>query len=222
MKCNLAAGILYQNIDVGLLPSSSPLPLPLWDVNAINHPSLTALDHSLLNSNDFNKFSTFGYPTTTLYGTVKAPSDLLDNSLLNYYHNGRFLKQYFVMEDNFDDLNELNNFLGRYMPFVPANYNVPPASSRPNLGFPIESQQPPPTQSISNLNYFSLPQRQSPVPIQLGSGSLGFIRAPNGGIYLGSGSLGYIDDKTKFLQLNEARNRQSPQASPTHFGETPR
>lgn len=224
MNIDLAAGILYQNYD--LLPTNAPLTLPLWD--PINHQSLTALDQSLLTANDFNKFTAFGpqiYPSTLgTYGTVKAPSDLLDNSLLNYYHNGRYLKQYFVAEDNLDDINELNNFLSRFMPFVPANYNIQPASARPNLGFPTLSQTTPTSPNLPNFNNFYSLQRPQPqpLPLQVGSGSLGFVRLPNGAVYLGSGSLGYIDDKQKLLELNEVRNRQSPQAGPLTFGETPR
>lgn len=225
--------ILYQNIDV--LPPTSPIPISLWD--SVHSPVLSQFDSNTLlaPSDELNKLPGYGtdyyHPQTlsAIYGTVKAPSDVFDDNLLSgYYHNGRYLKQYFVSEENIDDINALNSFLSRFMPFVPANYNVP-ASKLPNLGFPTIAPPPPlapqPTPLPNNPfnNFYSL-QRVAPppAPVQLGSGSLGYVRHPNGAVYLGSGSLGYINDRQKTDEINEARNRQSPQASPLTFGETPR
>lgn len=137
------------------------------------------------------------------------------------------------MEDNFDDLNGLNGFLNRFGPYVPTNFNVPAASSQPNLGFPLlpQSQQPSALQTAPqtftnaaapSINSLYQTTRTQAVPVQLGSGSLGYIRLPNGAVYLGSGSLGYINDQQKVNQLNEIQRRQSPQASPVTFGEVPR
>lgn len=192
----------------------------------MNAPLLSPLDANLVTSNDFGKIN--GYTNDyyhpqavqTIFGTVKSPSDVFDDSLSGYYHNGRYLKQYFVAEENIDDINALNSFLSRFMPFVPNNYNVP-ASKLPNLGFPTVAS-PPPTLPTNPVHDFYSIQRVSPVPVQLGSGSLGYVRLPNGAVYLGSGSLGYTNDRLKSEELNLVRNRQSPQAGPLTFGETPR
>lgn len=219
----LVSAILYQNIEV--LPSARPLPLAIWA--PLNSPSdLAAYDGSLLQSNDISKLNSYGtdyyHPQIlqTTYGTIKSPSDVLDDSLYGYYHNGRLLKQYFVAEENVDDINALNGYLSRFMPFVPeSNFNVP-ASKLANLGFPTSTPQPTPSYSLNN--FFPIQSRISAVPVQLGSGSLGYVRLPNGAIYLGSGSLGYTNDQLKAEQLDQVKNRESPLASPTTFGETPR
>lgn len=233
----LVNAILYQNIEV--LPSPSPLPVSIWA--SVNSPSvLTGYDNGLLPSNDISKLNSYGtdyyHPQIlqTTYGTIKSPADVYDDQLYGYYHNGRLLKQYFVAEENVDDINALNSFLSRFMPFVPpSSYNVP-ASKLPNLGFPSSTPQPaastyptyptnptnPQTYPINDL--YAVQPRISAVPVQLGSGSLGYVRLPNGAVFLGSGSLGYSNDQIKAEQLNQVRNRQSPQASPVTFGETPR
>lgn len=222
LHINFVNGILFQDID---LPKATPLPYSVWD--SVNVPLLSPYDNSLVTSNELTKFGGYGttyyhHPQTvaTVFGTVKTPNDLIDD--YGYYHNGRFLKQYFVAEENVDDINALNSFLSRFMPFVPPNYNVP-ASKLPNLGFPTIS---PPTVPVQNnpINDLYQYQRIAPVavPVQLGSGSLGFVRHPNGAVYLGSGSLGYTNGALKAGELNDIRNRQSPQASPVTFGETPR
>lgn len=227
LHLNRVHGILYQNLD--LLPPPSPpatLPLSFW---GLNPPSLTTYEQNLFTPNEFDKFtygsSIFPYDSTPLYGTVKSPSDAIDNTLYGYYHNGRYLKQYFVAEDNLDDLNALNNYISRFMPYVPSKYNVPAASRQPNLGFPAYTSSPLPTVP-SNLpisNFYSIPRAlTNTAPTQLGSGSLGYIRLPNGAVYLGSGSLGYTNNHQKSNELNEIQNRQSPQAGPLTFGETPR
>ncbi|XP_031617229.1 uncharacterized protein LOC116337069 [Contarinia nasturtii] len=220
---NFVNAILYQNIDV--LPSANPLPISF--LHPSNSPVLAGFtDNNLVTTNDYQKFNHFGYynPQTlsTIYPTVKSPNDVFDDSLYGYYHNGRFLKQYFVSEENVDDINALNSFLSRFMPFVPANYNVP-ASKLPNLGFPTIPTIPTssPTVAIQNNpinDFYSINSvRVAPLPVQLGSGSLGYVRLPNGAVYLGSGSLGYTNERLKTDELNEVRNRQSPQASPLHF-----
>lgn len=229
LHINFVNGILYQDID---LPKATPIPISIWD--SVNAPLISPYDNNLVTSNDLNKFGGYGttyyhHPQTvaTVYGTVKSPNDVFDDSLYGYYHNGRYLKQYFVSEENVDDINALNSFLSRFMPFVPHNFNVP-ASKLPNLGFPTFSQPTVPVQNnpINDLYQFQrfepAPTPAPAVPVQLGSGSLGYVRLPNGAVYLGSGSLGYTNDALKSNQLNEVRNRQSPQASPVTFGETPR
>lgn len=222
--------IVYEN-SIGLLPAS-PAAYP---ISVLGPQSINVLDHNLLPAFDLPKYTTFGGPIispTAFIGPVKSPADHFDDALLGYYHNGRLLKQYFVMEDNFDDLNGLNGFLNRFGPYVPTNFNVPAASNQPNLGFPTfpqpqlspGSQTAPQTftNTATPINSLYPTARTQAVPVQLGSGSLGYIRLPNGAVYLGSGSLGYINDQQKFNQLNEIQSRQSPQASPVTFGETPR
>lgn len=224
---NFVNAIVYQNI--GVLPTAAtPLPISVWD--SVNTPVLSAFDNNLVAANDFSKLNGYGtdyyHPQIlqTSYGTVKSPSDVFDDSLLGYYHNGRYLKQYFVSEENIDDINALNSFLSRFMPFVPTNYNVP-ASKLPNLGFPTVATPTVPsalrTNQLNQLNGFYSISRVSPLPVQLGSGSLGYVRLPNGEVYLGSGSLGYTNDRLKADELNEVRNRQSPPASALTFGGTP-
>lgn len=219
LQLNAVTGILYHQ-NYGLLPTT--LPLPLWNLNS---PALTTFDHNILSSHELSKLTygtnVFPFDQTTIYGTVKSPSDVYDDTLHGYYHNGRYLKQYFVAEDNIDDLQALNNFIGRFMPYVPSNFNVPAASKQPNLGFPSFSTAPSTLQNNLPYNdFYGLP-RALPKPTQLGSGSLGFIRLPNGAVYLGSGSLGYINQDQKSNELNQVRNRQSPQAGPLTFGEAP-
>ncbi|XP_055295107.1 uncharacterized protein LOC129564889 isoform X2 [Sitodiplosis mosellana] len=234
---SLVNAILHPNI--GVLPIEPSLPVTFLD--PVNTPVYSGYDSNFVTTNDLSKLTAFS-PTyytpqtlSTVFGTVKSPNDLFDD--YSYYHNGRYLKQYFVSEENVDDINALNSFLSRFMPFVPANYNVP-ASKLPNLGFPTITPSPPQTvpaqnnpfngfYSINTINPFSaINPRVAPVqpvrPVQLGSGSLGYVRLPNGAVYLGSGSLGYTNDRIKADELNEVRNRQSPQASPLTFGETPR
>lgn len=142
---------------------------------------------------------------------VKPTNDFFGNELETYFHNGRYLKQYLVMEENLDDTNELDAFLSRFVPYVPSNYNIQAAVRRPAVGFA----------PAPGNGFFSVP-RNPATPIQLGSGSLGYLRLPNGAIYLGSGSLGYTNDQQKAIELANVRNRQSPGASPLTFGETPR
>lgn len=188
--------IIFQNIEQGITPLSLPLLQALSPTLSTN----TLSDFDNLN----NKLNSFSFPgsftNTIVYPNVVPPVNTItyNNDLPTYYHNGRILKQYLVTEDNYDDLNGLENYLSRFNPYVPQNYNNNGAS-----------------------NFFPSSQRNSPVPVQLGSGSLGYIRLANGAVYLGSGSLGYIDDRQKSVELNGIRGRQSPKASPVTFGEAP-
>lgn len=232
-RCYLVAAIVYENFNY------LPAPPAAYPISVFGPQSINVLDHNLLPAYDLPKYSAFGgqfISPTSFIGTVKSPADNFDDTLLGYYHNGRYLKQYFVMENDFDDLNGLNNFLNRLGPFVPNSYNIPAASSQPNLGFPAISPAPPPPQpsysalqtapqtftNSPSINGLFQSARSSAVPVQLGSGSLGYIRLPNGAVFLGSGSLGYVNDQQKVNQLSEIQSRQSPQASPVTFGEAPR
>lgn len=171
LHINLVNAILYQNIE---LPKATPLPIPginYWD--SLNAPILSPYDNNLVTSNDLSKLTAYGttyfHPQTlaTVYGTVKSPNDVIDEYGY-YHHDGRFLKQYFVAEENIDDINALNSFLSRFMPYVPHNYNVP-ASKLPNLGFPTIAPPPsaPPIQNNPLNGYYSFP-RIPAVPVQLG------------------------------------------------------
>lgn len=192
-----------------------PQPQHLLQASVLNHfnPSLDALKNS-------HSFTTNGYNGGYYYSNigsvrVKPANDFFSNELDTYFHNGRYLKQYLVTEENLDDANALDEYLRRFEPYVPSNYNYQrptslnyATSTRPGNNFYSIPAQPP-------------PPRTNAVPIQLGSGSLGVIRLPNGAIYLGSGSLGYTNNQEKTIELNNIRNRQGTAAGPLSFGQAP-
>lgn len=217
--------ILYHH---GIVPvptfttPSATLPFPLLAFNQqqqqqhlVQTNVLNDLHSTLQSVKAANTYPTSPLNNAVFYSnigsiSVKPTNDFFTNELETYFHNGRYLKQYLVMEENLDDTNALDEFLSRFVPYVPSNYNVQTAVRRPTVGF----------SPATGHNFFSVP-RNPPLPIQLGSGSLGYIRLPNGAIYLGSGSLGYTNDQQKAIELANVRNRQSPGASPLTFGETP-
>lgn len=243
--------ILYESTDSHLLP------LPILDSIHSNffHPGLSGFEHNFDQVRHLSKYPeitsplySHQYSNPVYFGngfkpltTVKSPSDLLIDdieSLQSYFHNGRFLKQYFVTEDNIDDLNthnSLNTYVNRFVPFVPSNFNIVSASKAPNFGFPTLPNPTVPTAAASSAaSPFINPRFTQPSvlinkltpqfsarPIQLGSGSLGVLRLPNGAVYLGSGSLGYTNDIQKANEVSDVRNRQSPGAGPLSFGKTP-
>lgn len=217
--------ILYHHglVSVPTYTPTTTLPLPLLAFNQqqqqhhlVQTNILNQLDTSLESVKNANTFSTSPLNSAIFYSnvgsvSVKPSNDFFSNELDPYFHNGRYLKQYLVMEENLDDTNALDEFLSRFVPYVPSNYNLRTAVRRPTVGYaPAQGN-----------NFFSLP-RTPALPIQLGSGSLGYLRLPNGAIYLGSGSLGYTNDQQKAIDLDNVRNRQSPGAGPLTFGETPR
>lgn len=252
-----ADAILYQTNDSPYKLLSLPL-LDSINSDVFHSTGFTQFEHNIDHVRHLDKYPSF---TTSLYPnhpisssvyltngfkpitTVKSPRDLLINdieALEAYFHNGRFLKQYFVMEDNVDDLNthnSLDTYVNRFVPFVPSNFNIISASKTPNLGFPTLAN---PTPSVPTVTGspgavpFINPRFTQPSvlinkltaqfrtrPIQLGSGSLGVLRLPNGAVYLGSGSLGYTNDLQKASEISNVRNRESPGASPLTFGQTP-
>lgn len=205
------------------MPTYTPtttLPLPLLAFNhqqqhLVQANALNDFDSTLETVKNANTFSTSPFNSAIYYSNVgsvnvKPTNDFFSNELDTYFHNGRYLKQYLVMEENLDDTNALDEFLSRFVPYVPSNYNIQAGVRRPTAGYA----------SAQSNNFFSVPRPA--VPIQLGSGSLGYLRLPNGAVYLGSGSLGYTNDQQKAIDLNNVRNRQSPGAGPLTFGETPR
>lgn len=153
-------------------------------------------------------------PDIITYETYDVPIVNAQFRQLNeveYIVNGRILKQYLVMED-LDDDNSIDSFLNSPQrhplgPFLPPNFNIVKPNRPTNLGFPIQSN--------------ALRRTQSPPAVALGSGSLGYIRLPNGSIFIGSGSLGYIDSQQRANDIQSVRNRQSPRPSPLSFGQTP-
>lgn len=182
-------------------------------------------------------FLTNGFKPLT---TVKSPSDLLLDdlsSLQSYLHNGRVLKQYFVAEDNVDDLNTHNSleaYVPRFVPFIPSKFNFVSASKAPNLGFPtVTNPTVSPTPATVSIPFINPRFTQPSVaitklhpqfalrPIQIGSGGLGVLKLPNGQVYLGSGSYSYTNDEQKANEINDVRNRQSPGPGPLTFGKTP-
>lgn len=207
------------------VPTYTPpttLPFPLLAFNQQQHQHLVQTNllsdlHSTLESvKNANTYSTSPLNSAIFYSnvgsvSVKPTNDFFSNELDTYFHNGRYLKQYLVMEENLDDTNALDEFLSRFVPYVPSGYNIQTGARRPTLGLA----------PAQGSNFFSVP-RNPALPIQLGSGSLGYLRLPNGAIYLGSGSLGYTNDQQKATELSNVRNRQSPGAGPLTFGETPR
>lgn len=160
---------------------------------------------------------------------IPRPSTVdIEDAIEPYYHDGRVLKQYLVMENTFED-NTLNGYLGGLAPFLTASYSaLPPPPDRPNHGFSVATavsnaavfaQQARPTQSTPGIPT-GVPQNPT-TPLQLGSGSLGYLRLANGAVYLGSGSLGYTNDRQRAEQLQNVRDRQSPQPGPLTFGKSP-
>lgn len=124
------------------------------------------------------------------------------NAIEPYFRDGRVLKQYLVMEDNIDD-NTIDGYnpANSFTPFLPTSFSALPTDARPNLGYS--------TVAAATSNAAVLAQAARPIhtgtpgipttvpqnptaPLQLGSGSLGYLRLPNGAVYLGSGSLGYV------------------------------
>lgn len=155
----------------------------------------------------------FGY-TGGLFGLPPLTGHLDHITDLTYIVDGRILKQYFVME-NHDEDNTLDSFLNdpvnrnAYVPFLPhLNFG---ANNRNNQGFPSGAQ----------YRQQAAPLKQQP-SYAVGSGSLGFVRHPNGAIYLGSGSLGYINDQQRSNALQDIRNRPNPGAGPLSFGHSPK
>lgn len=209
------------------IPTYTPpttIPFPLLAFNQHQQQQQHLVQSNVLNDFDStfesvkspNTFTTSPLNSAIFYSNVgsvnvKPTNDFFAHELDTYFHNGRYLKQYLVMEENLDDSNALDEYLSRFVPYVPSNYNIQTAVRRPTVGYaPAQGN-----------NFFSVPRNPS-APIQLGSGSLGYLRLPNGAVYLGSGSLGYTNDQQKAVELTNVRNRQSPGAGPLTFGETPR
>lgn len=156
-----------------------------------------------------SRSSPFGY-TGGLFGLPPLTGHLDRIHDLTYILDGRILKQYLVME-NHDEDNTLDSFLNdpvnrnAYVPFLPhLNFG---ANNRNNQGFSGQYRQ---AAQLKQPSY------------AIGSGSLGFVRHPNGAIYLGSGSLGYINDQQRSNALQDIRNRATPGAGPLTFGHTPK
>lgn len=192
----------------------------------------TTIDHPLLP--EVHKFKTplifrGGFKPILI---PRSPSVVLTaNAIEPYYRDGRVLKQYLVMENDIDD-NTIDgyNSANGFTPFLPPSFSALPTDARPNLGYStvatatsnsdVLAQAARPIHTGTPGIPTSVPQNPT-APLQLGSGSLGYLRLPNGAVYLGSGSLGYVNDRQRVEQIQDVRNRVSPGASPLTFGKSP-
>lgn len=135
---------------------------------------------------------------TVIYRPFAYPISVLDGE--TYLVNGRFVKQYAVMEHIPNDVAYPNDL---FAPFFVDGFNS------------IDGT----TSNYLDGGYFHhLPLQDG---ITLGSGSLGYIQLDNGEIFLGSGSLGFISTKERNFQIRQARTRKSPPPGPFSFGSAP-
>ena len=184
--------------------------------------------HNLYINNDRNlvNFNHFGRPFPT-----QITSNDLSSFLDSYIADGRILKQYSVIENQDDDkeFEIQRNSLFLTPQNSQSNNNIGGQGTRFTSVF---------RQFEDDLNNFNVAQPTSPTntapltftqndqnnqrPIALGSGSLGYIRLPNGQTYLGSGSLGYISQQKQQQQSNPLQQtfnvRRTSQPGPLSFG----
>lgn len=135
-------------------------------------------------------------PTTVIYRPFAYPISVLDGEA--YLVNGRFVKQYAVMEHIPNDVAYPNDL---FAPFFVDGFNHIDGTSSNYLDDGIFHQY--------------------QDGITLGSGSLGYIQLDNGEIFLGSGSLGFISTKERNYQIRQARMRKNPPPGPFSFGSAP-
>lgn len=215
------------------LPQPTPtIPLNTFYINSPNNIDTISNWKPVLSASDFpptnfhaSSFDSYLNSQPQLHN-IEIPS----NSLDSYYSNGRLVKQYEVIERFDEGINEFfENALGESQAFARSYGFIHPTLNGRNL------QQ---NQAFSiPLNYNFLPtfagkprnpklltSMDRPVqgPVALGSGSLGYIRNPNGGVYLGSGSLGYINGQSSLANINTAPRRQKLLVlpGPLNFGHT--
>ncbi|GAB0094292.1 uncharacterized protein DMENIID0001_095670 [Sergentomyia squamirostris] len=127
-----------------------------------------------------------------------------------YHHDGRLLKQYLVREEIYD---------------YPAPEEQNPLRANPLTQLQVRYANQIPYLVSSNL-IVDHPFKPSHLaknhgPIALGSGSLGYIRLPNGVYFLGSGSLGYVSQKQYYDGLSNIQP-QPLVPGPLHFGRNDR
>lgn len=136
---------------------------------------------------------------TVIYRPFAYPISVLDGEA--YLVNGRFVKQYAVMEHIPNDVAYPSDL---FAPFFVDGFNGIDGTSNNYLD--------------GGIFHHHLPLQDG---ITLGSGSLGYIQLDNGEIFLGSGSLGFISTKERNLQILQARMRKSPPPGPFSFGSAP-
>lgn len=135
---------------------------------------------------------------TVIYRPFAYPISVLDGE--TYLVNGRFVKQYAVMEHIPNDIAYPNDL---FAPFFMDGFNS------------IDSTA---SNYLDGGYFHHLPLQDG---ITLGSGSLGYIQLDNGEIFLGSGSLGFISTKERNFQIRQARMRKTPPPGPFSFGSAP-
>lgn len=226
-------------LEVGnLFPSlpqpTPPIPLNTFYINSPNNIETLSSWKPVLSSSDFpatnfhaSSFDPYlNNPHPQLHN-IEVPSSALNS----YYSNGRLVKQYEVIERYDEGINQFfENSLGDSQSFARSYGFIHPTLNGRNL------QQNQVFSIPLNYNFLSTfdgkprnpkllassARQQAQGPVALGSGSLGYIRNPNGGIYLGSGSLGYINGQQSLTNLNTVPRRQNILVlpGPLNFGHT--
>lgn len=121
-------------------------------------------------------------------------------------NDGRIVKQYAVMEDQFDDIpNDLESYTTPRNGFLPTQIDPRVPLYMPNA--PINTR----IQTFLSRNHG---------PVAIGSGGVGFVQRPNGQVFLGSGSLAYISRENHYDTLLDINRRQQMPipSGPTSFG----
>lgn len=139
-------------------------------------------------------------------------------------HDGRVIKQYSVHERHHNDHPDPRDF--QAFPSIPTQ-NLPANPTQFPSNFPQDNNNiaQPRTFFInsqdSNGNPNQIPTflNRNHGPIALGSGSIGVVQLPNGGVYLGSGALGYISHKDHYDNVVRITSRQQKSTrGPLTFG----
>lgn len=212
------------------LPQATPtIPLNTFYINSPNNIEHLSSWKPVLSSSDFpptnfhaSSFDPYLNSQPQLHN-IEIPS----SSLNSYYSNGRLLKQYEVMERFDEGINQFFEQALGEQSFARSYGFIHPTLNGRNL------QQNQVFSIPLNYNFLStfagkprnpklLAENERQAPVALGSGSLGYIRNPNGGIYLGSGSLGYINGQSSLTNLNTVPRRQKLLVlpGPLNFGHT--
>lgn len=220
------------NIFSSLPQPTPPIPLNTFYINSPNNIETLSNWKPVLSASDFppTNFHASSFDpylnTQPQIQNIEVPS----SSLNSYYSNGRLLKQYEVIERFDEGINQyFEDALGESQAFARSYGFIHPTLNSRNL------QQNQVFSIPLNYNFLSTfagkprnpkllaaSERQVQAPVALGSGSLGYIRNPNGGIYLGSGSLGYINGQSSLTNLNTVPRRQKLLVlpGPLNFGHT--
>lgn len=216
------------NIFPSLPQSTPPIPLNTFYINSPNNIETLSSWKPVISATDFPQTN---FHASSFDPYLNSPPQIeIPNSLNSYYSNGRLVKQYEVIERFDEGINQyFEDALGESQAFARSYGFIHPTLNGRNL------QQNQVFSIPLNYNFLSTfdgkprnpkllatNERQVQAPIALGSGSLGYIRNPNGGIYLGSGSLGYINGQSSLTNLNTVPRRQKLLVlpGPLNFGHT--